>query len=145
MKPELGRVFVPTWMGYPPGMPSGDYEVWLRYRHQLVGFYDSLYFNVRIGEPIIFPADADPSMAILTAAISRRRIDVAASDGKQWLLVELKYNAGTDALGQILMYKALWSLDPPDTKPVVLAIVSDRANKDLLLACKYYNIQLIVV
>ena len=145
MKPELGDPFIPGWQGYPPAMPTGDYEIWIRYRHELAGMFDAIYFNVRVGEPTAFPADTPPEMAAMVQSLSRRRIDVAARNKDHWLLVELKFNAGTEALGQILMYKALWDLDPPDPLPVSLAIVSDRANKDLILACKYYNISLIVV
>lgn len=145
MKPELGDPFLPGWKGYPPAMPTGDYEIWFRYRQELVGMFDEIFFNVRIGEPTPFPADTPPEMIVMVQALSRRRIDVAARNKDHWLLVELKLNAGTEALGQILLYKALWELDPPDHKPVSLAIVSDRANKDLILGCKYYNVSLIVV
>lgn len=145
MKPELGDPFVPGWMGYPPAMPTGDYEIWIRYRHELVGNFHEIFFNVRIGEPTPFPADTPPEMAVMVRALSRRRIDVVAHNDLHWLLVELKFNAGTEALGQIMLYKALWDLDPPDNKPVSLAIVSDRANKDLIRACKYYNVGLFTV
>ena len=145
MKPELGNPFVPGWMGYPPAMPTGDYEIWVKYRHELVGMFHDIFFNVRIGEPTPFPADTPPEMAVMVKALSRRRIDVVARNDSHWLLVEFKYNAGTESLGQIMMYDALWRLDPPDNKPTSLAIVSNIANKDLILACKFYNILLIVV
>jgi len=43
------------------------------------------------------------------------------------------------------MYKALWKIDPPDDRLVKTVIVSDRINKDLAVACKFYDVELLVV
>jgi len=145
MKPELGSPFSPEWEGYPPGMPTGDLGVWLRYRSQLLGLCDRVYFNVRVGEPVPVPAGLPPEIEKMAIETSRRRIDVVAEEILGWALIELKFQAGADALGQILMYKALWLSDPPDNRPVSMAIVSDRENKDLKIACQFYKIKLIVV
>ncbi len=145
MKPDFVNSFVSTWQGVPPGMPSGDLLIWFRYRLQAASLFDRVYFNVRVGEPIIFDVDFPPEIVDMAIATSRRRIDVVGETRTDWGLIELKYNAGSDSLGQILMYKALWLQDPPDTRAVNMLIVSDRANKDLAYACKYYNVDLIVV
>ena len=145
MKPELGSPFSPEWEGIPPAMPTGDLGIWLRYRTQLVGMYDKVYFNVRVGEPVPIPEGLPPEIEKMAIETSRRRIDVVAEGILDWLLIELKFQASADALGQILMYRALWLSDPPDNRPVSMAIVSDRENKDLKIACQFYNIKLIVV
>ena len=145
MKPELGPSFSPEWEGIPPAMPTGDLGIWLRYRSQLLGMYDRVFFNVRVGEPVPVPEGLPPEIEKMAIETSRRRIDVVAEGILDWLIVELKFNAGADALGQILMYKALWLSDPPDTRLVEMAIVSDRENKDLKIACQFYKIKLIIV
>lgn len=145
MKPDFANSFIATWQGVPPGMPAGDLLIWFRYRAQAAKLFDRLYFNVRVGEPIIFDVDFPPEIIDMSIAISRRRIDVVGETPTDWCLIELKYNAGAESLGQILMYKALWLQDPPDARAVSLTIISDRANKDLVYACKYYNVDLIVV
>jgi len=126
-------------------MPVGDLLIWFRYRHQVAKLFDRLYFNVRVGEPTLFEKDIPPEILDMSIAISRRRIDVVGETPTDWRLMELRHDAGTESLGQILMYKALWFSDPPDARAVSLAIVSDRSNKDLIVACEYYNVDLIVV
>lgn len=145
MKPDLGTPFLASWEGIPPAMPSGDFEIWERYREIAAELFQRVYFNVRVGEPIPVDETLPPEIIVMAVATSRRRIDVVGETEKIWWLVELKYNAGTEALGQILMYKALWKSDPPDDRPVATVIVSDRANKDLSLACKIYGVELLVV
>lgn len=145
MKPELGFPFSASWEGTPPAMPSQDLAIWLRFRDQAAGLFERIYFNVRVGEPVPVAEDLPPEIKALAVALSRRRVDVVGENLSGWSLFELKYNAGTEALGQILMYKALWQSDPPNARPVSMSIVSNIANKDLILACEVYNVKLLVV
>lgn len=145
MKPNLGTPYDTKWEGVPPAMPAQDYALWRRYRSVLIGEYDRVYFNVRVGEPIPVAEDLPPEIKIFSEAVSRRRVDVVAEKAAGWLLVELKYNAGAEGLGQILLYQSLWKSDPPDDRPVVPLIVSNFANKDLVLGCKFYGVELLVV
>ena len=145
MKPELGASFDSKWEGIPPAIPSGDLEIWLRYRPLIAEAFEHVYFNVRVGEPVPVAEDLPSEIKFMAEAVSRRRIDVVGETKDSWHLIELKYNAGAEALGQILMYKALWKIDPPDDRLVKTVIVSDRANKDLALSCRVYGVELVVV
>lgn len=145
MKPELGPSFFPTWQGIPPGMPAGDLQIWLRYRDVGLSLWHRMYFNVRIGDPIFLEENYPEEIREMAQALSRRRIDVVGETMITWYLIELKYNAGTEALGQILMYRALWESDPPDNRLVKLFIITDRANKDLSAVCPIYGVELVVV
>lgn len=145
MKPELGVPFSAAWAGIPPGMPSGDFQVWLRYRDLTASLFEKLYFNVRVGEPVPVAEDLPPEIKEMAIALSRRRIDLVGEKGSGWSLVELKWDAGAEALGQILLYKALWLSDPPDSRPVSLSIVTNAFNKDINIACKVYDVEFLVV
>ena len=145
MKPELILPFLPDWPGIPPGMPSGDYLIWLRWREQAASLYDQIYFNVRVGEPVPVAEDLPPELKDMAVALSRRRIDVVGEKASNWSLVELKQDAGAEALGQVLLYKALWLSDPPDSRFAGMTIVTNTFNKDINIACKFYNIDFIVV
>ncbi len=145
MKPDLGTPFDTKWEGVPPAMPAQDYALWQRYRLKITDYFERVYFNVRVGEPIPVAEDLPPEIKAMGEAVSRRRIDVVLGRLTSWHLVELKYNAGAEGLGQILMYCALWKSDPPDDRLVVPVIVSNVANKDLALACKVYGVELLVV
>ena len=145
MKPELSIPFPSDWQGIPPGMPSGDYMIWLRWQEKAAVLFDRIYFNVRVGEPVPVAEDLPSEIKEMAVALSRRRIDVVGEKGSDWALVELKQDAGAEALGQILMYKALWLSDPPDSRPVSLIIVTNSINKDMNIACKHYNVEYIIV
>ena len=145
MKPELTLPFPSDWPGIPPGMPSGDFLLWQRWREQAASLFDRLYFNVRVGEPVPVAEDLPPEYIKMAVASSRRRIDLVGEKGSRWSLVELKWDAGAEALGQILMYKALWLSDPPDNRPVTMIIVTNSLNKDMKIACKAYNVELLIV
>ena len=145
MKPDLGPALTVEYNGYPPGMPAGDLIIWSRYQSALAGLYDKLYFNVRVGEPVLFDPDIPPEFAKMATDLSRRRIDVVAENSQCWFLMELKWDAGIESFGQILAYKTLWSSDPPDSRPVKIAIVTNRADRNLIFICKVYGIELIIV
>ena len=145
MKPELTVPFPADWPGIPPGMPSGDFQVWNRWREKAASLFDRLYFNVRVGEPVPVADDLPPEIKAMAVALSRRRIDVVGGKGTDWALVELKQDAGAEALGQILMYKALWLSDPPDARPVSMSVVTNSFNKDMNIACNFYDVEYIVV
>ena len=144
VKPELGPGFPPDWLGMPQGIPSGDYLVWQRYREIAKRQFERLYFNVRVGEPLEVSPDFPPEIISMAEAISRRRIDVVGETAAGWKLIELKFIVSAEAFGQILLYKVLWNTDPPDSRPVSLAVVTGRTNRDIVLACIAYDVELIV-
>ena len=145
MKPELSLPFPADWPGVPPGMPVGDFQVWDRWRVSAAGLFERLYFNVRVGEPIPMDESLPPELKAMSVALSRRRIDVVGEKASGWSLVELKWDAGAEALGQVLMYKALWLSEPPDRRPVSMSVVTNSFNKDMNIACKFYDVEFIVV
>lgn len=145
MLPELSLPFSPDWQGIPPGMPSGDFEVWLRWRAHAASLFESLYFNVRVGDPIPVDESLPSEIKSMAVALSRRRIDVVGVKASGWSLIELKWDAGAEALGQILMYKALWLSHPPDRLPVSMSVVTNSFNKDMNIACAFYGVGFIVV
>lgn len=145
MKPDLSLSFPPEWQGIPPGIPALDFLVWQNYRDMSSRMFAKLYFNVRVGDPVQVDESLPPEIKAMAVALSRRRIDVVGETHDGWNLIELKYDASTEALGQVLTYQALWLLDPPDSRPISLTIVTHNSNRDIVLACRYYNVRLIVV
>ena len=145
MTPELSLPFPADWPGIPPGIPSGDFLIWERWRATAAGLFERLYFNVRVGEPVQIDAALAPELQEMAVALSRRRIDVVGEKAHIWYLIELKWDAGAEALGQALLYKALWHSDPPDSRPVEVSIVTNSFNKDINIACNTYDVDYIIV
>lgn len=145
MKPDLSLAYDYPWAGVPAGMPSGDFLIWDRFRRMFGSMFSKIYYNVRVGDPSPVPGGLPDEIQKMAEDVSRRRIDVVGEKADSWILIEVKYNAGPEALGQILMYKELWNQDPPDGKPVYTAIVTDRTAGQVSFAVKQYGVLLFVV
>lgn len=145
MKPGLVDAFAPDWAGHPQQMSANDYEIWITYRIILPVLIKTIYFNVPVGDPILFSEGLEEDMARVVNAVSRRRIDVVGETDDAWHLIELRWNAGPGAIGSVLCYKALWDEDPPDQKLVIPVIVTNYTDENLIRACKKYGIIMQVI
>lgn len=145
MKPGLTDAFLPDWAGHPQQMSANDREIWTTYREILPEVIKSLYFNVPVGDPILFSEGLEEDMVRVVNAVSRRRIDVVGEAYDAWYLIELRWNAGPGAIGSVLCYKALWEEDPPDNKQVTPVIVTNYTDENLIRASKKYNIMMHVI
>lgn len=145
MKPGLVDSFAPDWAGHPQQMSANDYVIWVTYQEMLPNGIKSLYFNVPVGDPILFSEGLEENIARLVNAVSRRRIDVVGETLNAWYLLELRWNAGPGAIGSVLTYKALWEEDPPDQKFVIPIIVTNYTDENLIRACKKYGIMMHVI
>ncbi len=145
MPPDLGRPYAPGWTGNPPHMASTDLPLWQRIRGHFVPQVIEWFFDVAVGEglPELL---RDPSELVQSQyRLTRLRIDAVGHGAKEWLLIELRPNAGLGALGHIQSYRALWERDPPDTRPARAFLVSDRFNTDVGRTALNANIRLLTV
>ena len=145
MKPTLNNPVKATWQGRPPHMSSNDFEIWMSYREILPEEIKILYFDVAVGDPVLFAEGLEEEMQRVVNQVTRRRIDVVAETDKEWVIIELRWNAGPGAIGSVLTYQELWKMDPPDNKPVKTRIVTNYPDINILKACKALNIELEVV
>lgn len=107
---------------YPHMMPE-DVAIWERFIEQFPDAYDSVEYDVKVGSVPEFVAGHDDPAMRAQAALYMRKIDVVGYKADQIDLIELKPNAGTSSLGQILGYKHLFIRDfmpPEDPKAIVI-------------------------
>ncbi len=145
MPPELGNPYPPRWGGIPPHMAPQDLLLWERARPQLAAQVTSWYFDAAVGQGN--PAAGDPADKFNRAweRLTRKRIDAVGDAGSHWLIIEVRPNAGLGALGAIQTYRSLWERDPPDTRPAVGMIVTDRLEPDTHRTAINAGIQLLQV
>lgn len=145
MKPDLGNPYPPDWPGYPIQMSSQDHIIWIRFRELYALSFNTFYFSVLVGDPILWSEGLDEGMRRVVDHASRRRIDVVGEKDNTWWLMEFRMNTGPGAIGSILTYKTLWEDDPPDQRPVIPVIVTDILDKNLAHVCSVLQIRTFIV
>lgn len=114
-----------------PGLRRPDSliaQAWLR---EHGGEYDSVDFNVRLGQGIVLPADADPSMKLFAQAVSTKRADMVAHAGNDVTIVEVKIRVTPDALGQLTVYKKLYRDAYPNVGNINLVVAAQYLTPDV--------------
>ena len=145
MRPDLTAPFSPTFPRIPPGMLKPDFLIWKRFQAKFSSMFKTVYFNVRIGEPAPVIENLPIEIRKLAEDLSRRRIDIVGETVDNWWIIELKPSAGASALGQAILYRTLWRLEPPDQRPVVAAIVTDQTDVNIAIGARENGIVLIVI
>ncbi len=113
-----------------PGMTHVESEItraWLRARGAQ---YDSVEFNVRLGEGAALQglwSDETRRMALL---LSQKRADAIARQGEVVEIVEVKVRAGLAAVGQLRGYRALYLREHPATIDVRLLVIARSCDPD---------------
>lgn len=107
--------------------------------------YDAFDYNVRMGpgtDPGPRYSDADRRAAI---ANSQLRADAVGWQGDTPTIIEVKENAGTSALGQILTYNVTWQAEHSNTPAPRLLLVTDRLQTNVAPALAAHGITVAVV
>jgi hypothetical protein len=69
--------------------------------------------------------------ARIAAGLTRKRIDVIASVGKDFWVIEVKPRANMYAVGQVLVYTRLFGQEYVTTGQVISVIVCGNSDEDL--------------
>ena len=111
--------------GYP-GLRLRDEVIWDAFILANPSAFQSVAYDVHVGEPAANAQERVRMMAIGAYEVSQWCVDVIAWDGSKEYVIEIKPNAGAGALGQALAYCELLveaGLVGPSAVPVVLTDV----------------------
>jgi len=98
-----------TWPRRPDGLLVDDLGVWHRWRATRADAYSVFAFNVRLQtHPPPLPEDTPTARAFIDA-LARRADVVAFHRGDAVDLIEINTTPGPNALGQLLLYRSLWT------------------------------------
>lgn len=113
-----------------PGMTYVETEITRAWLEQFGRGYDSIDFNVRLGEGTPAPAGSLPETERMALALSQKRADIVArrSDGLE--ILEVKVRAGLGALGQLQGYRILWLKNHPDERRIFLTVLARSCDAD---------------
>lgn len=140
----LGTKYLPTWDGLPPHMSPEDYEIWKRYKPQIIKDAQAVYYDVGLGGQITVPPGTTPEMAAMWFRNTQKRIDVLLDYGIGWIIVELRFNASSSAIGRLLHYRDLWNADPPDKRPLLLRLVTNRDDPEIRTLAQKLDINYVI-
>ena len=90
---------------------------WLK-RH--AADYDSVQFNVRLGDGVTLPFEADAAIQRQARLSTQRRADIIARSPNHATIVELKSTLNEEALLQLQIYQSLFSAENPEVESLAL-------------------------
>lgn len=96
-----------------PGMPALESNIARAWVREHARDYDSLDFNVRLGEGRPLIDGLSPEVARQQTMLSQRRADIIGHIGVFVDIIEVKDRATFGALGQLVGYRGLWTKDNP--------------------------------
>jgi hypothetical protein len=81
----------------------------------------------------------------MAEALTKQRMDVVARAGLVITLIEIAPGAGTDSLGQLLVYRNLWQKEHIGEVPPKLMLITDVDRPDIRSVAESEGVEMIVV
>ncbi len=144
MPPQL-RLFPAEKLQQYPHMFPLDIAIWERFLATHEKLYNTVAYDVKVGTGTPVPANTPPEYARMQDILSKYRIDVVGFDGSQIYIIEVKPEASTVALGQVLTYIELYKRDFAPTLPVKGVIITDRELPDIRYLTQQNNFDYYVI
>jgi len=128
----LGPGLQPSILPHYPHFLQEDNAVWGKFLRTNLSRLQEVWYDVRVGLPVLLPVGASDMERRIAAGLTRKRIDVVCSVDNGFWVVEVKPYASMLAMGQVISYKRLFEVEYPDYSPVIPVIVCDRIDEDLI-------------
>jgi hypothetical protein len=88
-------------------------------------------FDVHLGAGMPLDPAWPPWLSNMATALTQRRVDVIAATPKELWILEIKDRVGTTAIGQLLLYQALYIRDIDPTANPRLGLICPLVGFDL--------------
>jgi len=112
-------------------MFPGDIAIWERFLELHGKEYTGFDYDVKVGLGTQPLRPTTPEYARMQDILSKYRIDVVGHKDSSLEIIEVKPQASTVAIGQVVTYVELYLRDFKPTLPVTGAIVTDREIPDI--------------
>lgn len=145
MSTALGRRFAPTTALYPPHMSPEDFKLFKRWGIDALKDAINVFYDVGLGEGIGVPPGTDEALSRMWTKITQKRADVVVEYLDHVDIVELRFNATSNAIGRLLSYRMLWQDDPPINKTAFFNLVTNRFDPDLERLAGEHNLHYLIV
>ena len=128
-----------------PHLRPQEIAVWERFLLQFPDRFDSIEYDVRVGEGITLPDNYQENIRRMALALTKKRIDAVGTKAGITTLGEIAPSAGTADLGQLMVYKGMWNREHPGESGLGLMLLTDFARPDMEGCCEYEGVDLVVV
>ena len=115
--------FPPRIMRTYPHLLAEDALVWSAYLQTAPILPQRVAYDVHVGTAAPTTFSGDTMLPLLSAALTRKRIDVVAAYAAQIHVIELKPYTTHSTIGQVMMYAELFQEEFHPPQPVAAAII----------------------
>lgn len=114
--------------GYFAGMAPRDRTLWARalIERPDIRALEPFIYNLRVGTGIELPPTATQQERDIAWIETTKRIDVVGRANGQSTIIEVKPRAGASAIGQLIVYAALYNQDFPELRTGRRMIITDE-------------------
>lgn len=123
-----------------PHMLGGDVAIWTRFIQNNPRYFEKCAYDVHIGEGQPTDPSWDESIQLMAKSLTQRRIDVLGVVDEFFTIVEVKVQAGTSAIGQLLCYRTLFQQTFSYELDMDLLLITDLYNRDVDNLCSHFGI-----
>jgi hypothetical protein len=141
----LGPAYSASFTGYPTRMSAEDVEIWRRYFPTVREGATIIYFDVGLGLADELPAIEDPNQLLGWIKNTQKRADVIIEREDRVDLIELRFNASSNAVGRLMMYAKLLAEDNPFRKPIRAILVTNRFDGEVGRLCEGLGFQYVAI
>lgn len=114
-----------------PHLKPEDIAVWERFIDANPGVYETCDYDVPVGKGAETDPAHPPEIQRDHTILTQKKIDVVAYYEDVVHVIELKPIANARALGQILVYKRLYSNDHPDVALIVPTVICGAVEREM--------------
>lgn len=121
---------------------SAIFNAWYANNYQSI---QAVEFNVRVGRPDIDTTGLDPALAKMAIMNAQKRIDAIITSAGARTIVEVKFRALVQTLGQIVGYRLLWMRDNPKEPVPHLLVLCSQIDADTAYVLNTESVPFLVV
>lgn len=128
-----------------PHMKPNDVAIWERFIEQFPDAYEMVQYDVGIGDIPPFMEQTSSPQGQAMRELYRLKIDVLGYAGDRIDLIEVKHEAGSSAIGQLIGYVELYKRDYEVNKPVSPVLLTNIQKPNMDYLTKQQGVRLIIV
>jgi len=145
MPTTIRRKYGGKYRGEADRIPEPEQSLWRRFKEYIPDDTINIYFDVGLGKGKKTNENVEENIRKNWYLLTQKRADVILVNKESVLIIELKGQAQSSALGTLLMYKKLYLEDPVLGKNVEVALVTDVLDDDTKGMCEDMGINYIIV
>lgn len=127
-----------------PHMKPEDVQVWTRFLAKYPAYFDTVDYDVPVGQGAPQDENQPPNIQYDGKILTQKKIDVVGYKRDIITVVEIGPVADMRKLGQILVYRKLFTADFPDLQPPLSAVLCASVERELEAIFNEHGVMLLV-